>query len=84
MREKYEQLLSAFQIRPEQLRDTAAVKKLVDILRESDKRLLVVFLMECIAGRFALPGGMDALNLLGAALSRELAAAVYLTVLKEG
>jgi len=85
VKERFEGFLSTFQIKVDQLlRDSASVKKLLETLRNNDKKFLVVFLMECIAGRYVLPGGADTLNLLGAALSRELAAAVYLTVLKEG
>lgn len=84
-RDSFDDFLATLQITAEQLlKDVSSVKKLPEIFRDNDKRFLVVFLMECIAGRYTLPGGADTLNLLGAALSRELAAAVYLTVLKEG
>lgn len=80
----FQEFLSAFELSMDRLlRDAGSARKLLETFRENDKQFLVVFLMECIEKRYTLPGGMDTLNLLGAAFSRELAAAVYLTALKE-
>lgn len=78
----YQNLLSALSLPTGQLlRDAGGAGKLFQALRENDKQLMVVYLMECLLGRQTLPGGEDGLCLVGATFSRELAAAIYLCAL---